>query len=257
MGPVRRFVGAVVLLLAGAGVVGCIAGVVGMWWLGRNVPEKVEAISARLDAALRRASAANQNVQRAVARARIDVAEVVKESGEGGKKGRRASRAVRTLIQQKVGPRIEDVRGRLDTWSDAAVAAVSLLQSFQELPSSRVRRIKPDQLEQWGGEARQLSANLRRLKAVVGDGGKEAGGREVLAATSDADLVLKRCQAKLGIWQSNLDAAREELQDVKATILDGLTLAGIAVPLLCVWMALGQVSLFAHALSWFRGRSSG
>jgi hypothetical protein len=256
----RRLGGAIVLLLSTVGIVSCLAGVVGAWVFRQEASERVQAASARIDVGLQRASAANQNVRRAVGKARADVAEVSTGSGdlgEGGEKGRRASRTLRTVIQKQVGPNIDDLGGRVATLSDAAVAVSSLLQSFQELPPGRTGRINPDQLERWGDEGQQLSAKLRRLEAVVGDGEKETGGREVADAASEVDLILLKCQAKADDWQTDLDGSREKLQHVKAEILGWLTLGAVAVTLLCVWVAAGQVSLFAHALPWCTGSGAG
>jgi hypothetical protein len=132
----RRVGGVLVLLLSAVGIIGCASGIIGIWMLYQSVSDKVQTISARLDVGLQRASAANQNVGRAIERARADVATVSKESadlGGGGEKGRRASRALRTVIQQQAGPNIDDLGGRLATLSDATVAVFSLLESFQEI----------------------------------------------------------------------------------------------------------------------------
>jgi len=255
MGLLRRFGGGVVLLLSAVGIIVCVAGIVGTWMFYQRVSEKVQTISARLDVGLQRVSAANQNIRSAVAKARADVANVGQESadlGSGGEKGRRASRAIRTLIQQRAGPDIDELGGRLATLSDVSVAVSSLLESFQELPAARSLRVEPDQLQRRAEEARQLSATLRRLEAAVGDGDKETGSREVAAATSQMDLVLQNCQAAVDDWQSNLDAAREDLARVKGKILGWLTCAAVAVTLLCLWVGAGQVSLFARALWWCR-----
>src|SRR6516162_2624820 len=155
----RRFGGAIVLLLSTVGVLCCVAGAIGVWIFNQQASHRVQNISEQLDAGLERASVATQNAQRAVGKARAEVANVGKEStdpGGGGERSRVASRALRTLIQQ-VGPNLNDLSGRLATLSDAAVAVSSLLQSFQELPVSRTGRLKPDQLERWGDQAQQLS----------------------------------------------------------------------------------------------------
>jgi hypothetical protein len=54
-------------------------------------------------------------------------------------------------------------------------------------------------------------------------------------------------------WQSDLDAAREELARVKGEILGWLKYAAVAMTIFCLWVAAGQVSLFAHTLRWSRG----
>jgi hypothetical protein len=245
-----------VLLLSTVGIICCVAGIIGTWMYYQTVSEKVETISDRVDAGLLRVSAANQNVGRAVEKARADVANVDRESADldgGGERSRRASRALRTLIQQRAGPNIDELGGRLATLSDAAAAASSLLQSFQELPRGRSHRFEPDQLQRRADEAEQLSATLRRLEAAVGEGDKETSHREVASATSQVDIVLQNCQAELDDWQSDLDAAREELARVKGEILGWLTYAAVAVTILCLWVGAGQVSLFARALRWCGG----
>ena len=93
----RRLVGAVVLLLSAVGTACCVVGIIGIWMFYQSVSEKVQTVAARLDVALERVSAANQNVGRAVEKARADVDSVSKESadlGSAGEKGRRASRTV-------------------------------------------------------------------------------------------------------------------------------------------------------------------
>jgi hypothetical protein len=257
MGLLRRLVGAVVLLLSTVGTVGCVAGIIGVWMLSRGVSEGMRGITDKLDAGLQRVSAANQNVQIAVGKARADVANVGKESedlGDGGKKGRRAARTIRALIQQQAGPNMDELGGRLSTLSDCAVAVSSLLESFQEVPLARASRLDSDQLNRRADEARQLSSILRRLEVAVSDGDTETGRQKVAAATSEVDLVLQKCQATVEAWQSDLDAARDDLAHARAKLLGWLTCAAIAVTVLCLWVGAGQISLFARAPRWCRGR---
>jgi hypothetical protein len=251
----RRFGGTMVLLLSAAGIIGCAGGIIGIWMCYPVVSEKVQTISARLDIGLQRVSAANQNVRRAVERARADVATVSKEStdlGGGGEKGRRASRALRTVIQRQAAPKIDDVGGRLGTLSDAAVAVSSLLDSFQELPTRPRVRVEPDLLKRRAEEARQLSASLRRLEAALGDGEKGTDSQQVAATTSEMDHVLEKCQVAVDRWQADLDAAREDLARLKAQVVHWQVYVAIALTVLLVWVAAGQISLLGRALEWLK-----
>jgi hypothetical protein len=54
-------------------------------------------------------------------------------------------------------------------------------------------------------------------------------------------------------WQSDLDAARAGLARVSEQVLGWLRVGAIAVPVVCVWLAAGQVCLFARALRWCKG----
>jgi hypothetical protein len=251
----RRFGGVMVLLLSAVGIICCASGIIGVWMFYQSVSDKLQMISARLDVGLQRVSTANQNVRRAIERARADVATVSKESadvGGGGEKGRRASRALRTVIQQQAAPNIDDLGGRLATLSDTAVAVSSLLENFQELPTGPRVRVKPDLLKRRADEAQQLSASLRRLEAALGDGEKGTSSREVAATTSEVDHVLEKCQVAVDSWQSDLDAACEDLARVKAQMVSWLMYVAVVMTVLFVWVAAGQISLFGRALEWLK-----
>ena len=251
----RRFVTTVVLLLSTVGIVCCSAGIIGIWMLHQTAHRKVEKITSRLDGALERASVAIQNVQRALQQARASVEKVSKESaavGGSDEKGRRATRALRSLVQKQVGPNINDLDGRLATLSDAAAVVSSLLQSVQDFPSFRTDRIHSDKLEGWTDQAEQLAATLRRLENVIGDGDKDGSGPEIAAASRAVDFALQRCQSRLDDWQSELEGARESVRYVKSEIFGWVTPATIVVTLLFVWVAVGQISLFVHGVRWWR-----
>jgi hypothetical protein len=220
-----------------------------------GVSERVQTISARLDVGLERMAAANQNVRRALARARADVATVGKESadlGGDGEKGRRASRALRTVIQRQAAPNLDELGGRLATLSDAAVAVSSLLESLQELPTGPRVRVEPEHLKHRADEAQQLSARLRRLETALGDGEKGTSSREAAATASEVDQALENCQAAVDSWQADLDAAREDLARVKPRMDRWLLYVAIALTVLLVWVAAGQLSLFGRAMEWLK-----
>jgi hypothetical protein len=251
----RRLGGAVILLLCAVSIIGCVAGIFSIWIFYQRVSEKVQTISARLDDGLQRVSTATHNVQLALEKARGDVDNVGKQTsdlGDSGEKSRRASRTLRALVHQKAGPNIDELHGRLATLSDTAVAVSSLLKSFQEVSSERSLHVNPDQLKHRAEEAQHLSATLRRLEVVVGDGDKETSGQEVVATTNAVDRVLERCQTTVDDWQSELDAVRADLEPVKTQTLRWLLIGAIAMTVLLVWVAAGQISLFGRAVAWLK-----
>jgi hypothetical protein len=244
------------MLVATLGFVCFVAGIGGIW-IGRHyMSEKLPAASARLDGALERASVAAHGVRRALETARVELAKVNRESvdvGGGDLENRAATAFLRKSIRQRVEPRINELGGRLATFADAATVVSSLLGSFQELASDRILPIQPDNLERATNEAVQLSAALRKFQGVVGDGDKATSLKVYAAAQSEVDLVLGRCQDTVSNWQSDLDSAREDLSTVKTKVLDWLTPAAIAMTLVCLWLAVSQISVFEHARSWVRG----
>ena len=183
------------------GTICCAAGVIGIPIARPAVAQRIEKIDTRLGAALQRASSATGEVQRALERARADVNPVGKESaglGADPVKDRLAAAVLRKLIDREVGPIINDLGGRLATTSDVAVAAASMLRSFQELPLGRASRIDPDSLERATEQASQLSAALQKLQTVIGEGDKLANERDVVSAATDVDRVLRKVPGDRG-----------------------------------------------------------
>jgi hypothetical protein len=93
-----RFGGVLLLLFSAVEIIGFAGGIVAVWISHHTVSEKVQTTSARLEGGVQRASAATQNVHRAIERARADVATVHKDSadvgGDGEKGTSRVARAV-------------------------------------------------------------------------------------------------------------------------------------------------------------------
>src|SRR5438270_6074518 len=133
-----RVLGAVVLVLSSLGALCCAAGVVGVWVAWSDLSLRAEKIDARVGVALERASAANQSVLRALEKARAEMRRVSQESAglvPGAKTNRRAAGLLRKQVQRQVGPKMDELGGRLATSSDAAVAVSALLEVLQELSS--------------------------------------------------------------------------------------------------------------------------
>jgi hypothetical protein len=79
----RRLLGAVLLFLSAVGTIGCTVVIIGTWGAHQKAAQKIQAISDRIDAGLVRVSAANQNVGRAVEKARADIRSVRKRLTSG------------------------------------------------------------------------------------------------------------------------------------------------------------------------------
>jgi hypothetical protein len=252
----RRFVAVLVMILSTVVFIGCIAGMIGVWIARQRASEKVQDLSARIDVGLQRASAADREAQRALEKARDNLATVNRESANlsgGNEQNRLTTSLIRGVIQGQAGPRINEGYGRLAMFSDTAVVVASLLQSFQESPLGTDRQIDPEKLDQLSGQAAQLSAAFQKLRGVVGEGDTPASEKDVVDATREVDRILQRCLTVMSDIRSDLDAAREDLPRIKAKILGWMLLAAIVVTVVCAWVAVSQVSLFAHGWKWFWG----
>jgi hypothetical protein len=251
----RRLLAAVLLLLSSVGVIGCAVVIIGTWMAHQKAAQKIQAISDRIDAGLVRVSMANQNVGRAVEKARADVRSVDQESaglGAGGERGARAARTVRNLIEQKAAPDLDDLGGRLDTLSDAAAVVASLLDTFHEVAPERGIPIDSDQLKQRAGDAQRVSVLLHRLESALDDGDQQTGRQEVAATAGQVELVLQKCQETVDKWQSQIDGVRDDLANVTRKAIRWMTAAAIGVTVIFAWIGLGQICLFARGVRWLR-----
>jgi hypothetical protein len=198
---------------------------------------------------LERVSAVNQNVSHALQRARAEMAAVSKESVDletGAEKGGRAARMLRTVIQQRV-QNIDELGGRLTTLSDAAIAVASLLESAGRAARAAASRRSGVVATSSRGDAttfgKASKARCRVERWCVSN-------RELAGATTEMDEILEKCQLAVEGWQSDVDAAREDLARLKTQIGSWQRYAAIAMTVLLVWVGAGQVSLFGRALEW-------
>jgi hypothetical protein len=253
---IRRLLGFLVLLLSIVCFIGCIAGIVGIWKARQDVSDHTRKLASQIEIGLQRAIAANQDLGRALEKAREDVAKVNRDlaDSQGDEKKRPPPSILRRLVWQQAGPKLNELGGRLAISSDAAVVVSSLLQSLQELPLSQTSQIDPERLERLTHASSQLSASLQKLQAIAGEEDGAIADKQAAAAASEMDLVLRNCQTIVAEWQSDLDTARKELPQVEAEVLRWMTLIAIVVTGACAWVALSQISLCAHALKWCRGR---
>ncbi len=239
-----RLLGAVVLLLSAAVFVGCVSGIVGIWVLRQKASAKVEGLAAQVDPGLQRAAEAIQGVRRSVNTVHADVALVVQYPDDldpGTGRNQLVVGYFRTVVQ------------RLRSFSVAEATASSLLRSLQGLPLAEPGRIDPDKLDRAAERASQLAATLEKVQATLGDGDKEVTADEVVGAAKELDRSLQQCEATIDDWQADLDAIRAEVPQLQARILGWLTATAIAVTVVCGWVGVSQISLFAHGWRWCWG----
>lgn len=236
-----RLLAVFVLLLSTIAFVCCVAGVVGIWMFRGDASRNADNLAAHVDTGLQRTSAATHSIRRSLNTVRDDVilVEDLPDDSEAREtKIRLCSEFLRTVIQ------------RLKNFSEAAATVSFLLQSYQELPLGKSSRINPDKLKRAAEQATQLSAEVQKLQATVGEADKQLTDKELVTIAHEMDLVLLSCMETVDDWQAELEASRTELPELKSRILPWLTIAAVAVTIVCVWIGLSQISLFAHAWKW-------
>jgi hypothetical protein len=69
---------------------------------------------------------------------------------------------------------------------------------------------------------------------------------------SRLDRTLEMLQGWLGDFESRLAEVRRQTEALKAQTLPRITPAAVLISVVCFWIALSQVSLMAHACSWWK-----
>jgi hypothetical protein len=244
------------VLLAAVGFVGCVTVIVGAWVARQKASEKVRAVAACAGDGLERATTIDDKLDQALQKARNDMKTFNEQADGLGSKDdeskRRSTGLIRRRVESELGPNLHELRGRLATFSDAAVAVASLLKSYQEMRPSSANRLKPEQIEAVSESATKLAAVSRRLQTAVGDGDKSIEDKEIRAAIKEVDSLLERCQNVVDDLHTDLMQARTDLPHLEAEVQWWMMAIAIAITVLFAWGALGQVSLFAHGLNWCR-----
>lgn len=252
---VRRFVGFSVMILAAVMLIACFVGIFQVWAYRQKAINLIQEVSQKLEGGIQRATAAGKNVQSALDLARANVAAVNQQSSkrnDNGEMNRFEADILRGMIQRQVGPSINDLGGRLAVMSDAAIAVSSLLRNLHFAPTSDFGRIDDSRQTQWANQASLLAVKLQQLQGVVGNGDRQATDKDITDATREVELVLQLCQSTLADWLSELAEASARLPIAKSETMYWLHAGAIIITIVCVWVAISQVSLFVHGWGWLR-----
>jgi hypothetical protein len=252
----RRLIAVLVMLVCLAVFVACIGVSVGSWVVRQRAIPKVQEVAGRLKDGLERASVADQEVQKALERARDKLQKVNTDSAKlsgGGEGSRLATFGLRKIIQSDAGPEINDVSGRMAMFSDSAVVVSSLLQSLQESPLGQESAIDQEQLSRMSEGASKLSAGMQKLRTSIGEGDTTASAKEVADASREVDQILQDCLTVVRDISAKLNKARDDLPRIESQVLDWMKLTAIIVTAVCSWVALSQICVFVVAWKWCRG----
>jgi hypothetical protein len=241
---VRRSIAACVVVIAAVAFAACVAGIVGIWSAHRQVTDKIEDVSARLDDGLGRAAATTRRLRRSIETIRGDVT-LIRDGPDGldpaGEKYKIVTAYLRTVAD------------RLDNLSDAAATVSFFLQSRQELPFRRSKRLSPERLARAADRAKQLAAVVEEVQARLADREKLFTGQLLAALVKKVEAILQRCEEMVAEWETDIEDGRDDLADGKTQVLRWLLIGAIGATVVCGWVGVSQLSLIAHGWKWWRG----
>jgi hypothetical protein len=135
--------------------------------------------------------------------------------------------------------------------TEASVVINSLLDGIKDLPLTSLTGIDAGQMRQIESTLSGVATKSQALSAALGDSLPEEGpGLD--DRTSEVQEGLNRVLQLLSEFQSEVKRVQTRLAELKPETLAWIKAAPFIITVVLAWVALSQMSLFAHAWSWLR-----
>jgi hypothetical protein len=255
----KRILAGLVLLLGAAGLLLSLAGGVGVWIVKEPATAKATRIFGRIEAALDVADQGLDHVKSSLARAveRLDSArEEQRKLAQESRTPDVARRFLARTVQQRIAPGIGDAHEKLHTVAEAAVVVNSVLEDVGNIPFLSIPGLDTDRLAEINSNLSRVESSTWELLRLLGESGSEAG-MDAANRLSQVERTLKTMQGLIAEYEPQLTQVRQRTETLKSWTLPWITPATILISAVCFWIALSQVSLMAHALSWWRHSGPG
>jgi hypothetical protein len=164
-------------------------------------------------------------------------------------------RTLARTVQQRVAPEFNDANETLHTVAEAAVVVNSVLEDLGNFPLLSTSGLDLDRLNEMNSRLAAVGPAAWELSRLLGESGPEADA-DADAQMSRIERTLETMRGMVGDYQTQLRQARQRTDEVKAKMLAWLAPAAILLSLVCFWIAVSQISLLSHALSWWRRSGS-
>ena len=241
----RKIAAILVMILAVVGLLICVAGLVGAWVVNTPVTDVITSLLGTAgdylglaDQATQMASATMSDVTR-----RLDDLGQAATSLSDGQKAQIDARV------EEITQPIARVSALAGTASQGLTSLDSTLNSLGRIPGLRVPQPQAD-LGAIGARLDAVSAKLDALHTTVNSAALD--GQRVQGATTALSSELQGVQTELSRWSSGIGQRQAAIQSVSNRVPGLIDLASVAATLFVLLFGAGQVSLFIHALQWFR-----
>jgi hypothetical protein len=252
----KRLLAGLTILLSTVGLVLGLAGCVGVWVVKRPVTAKAAWAFDRIGTALDVADQSLGHVKTSLARAseRLDtVREEQRQLSREPQKADVARRFLARTVQQRVAPEIDNAHEKLHTVAEAAVVVNTVLEDMGTFPFLSATGLDVDRLAEMNGNLTRVESSAWELLRLLGEPGSEAGS-DASARLSQVERTLQAMQGLIAEYEPQVAQVRQRTEGLKSKTFSWITPAAIIISLTFFWIAISQVSLLAHAWSWWKHR---
>jgi hypothetical protein len=229
------------------------AGGIGVWILRKPATEKASRVFDRIEAALTVADENLEQVQISLARAAERLNTAREDQRQLANQPRAADTARRFLartVQQRIAPEVSNAHDKLHTVAEATVAVNSVLEDLGYFTFFSTTGIDMEGLSEINSRLADVAPAAWELSRLLGEPGS---GADVAGPQfSRVEQALNAIRARTAEFKFHLTEVRERTAALKSKAIDWITPAVFLVSLVCLWIALSQLSLLLHARSWWR-----
>jgi ElaB/YqjD/DUF883 family membrane-anchored ribosome-binding protein len=243
-----RIVAGVIIFIAAVGFLLSLAGIVGIWTAYAPARSSVNDVAATATKALQIVDNGLGRVNSLVQDARQSLTRVNDEAAKLGNRVQANSPVVSglsQLVDTDLAPRIENTRMRALAIHDAVVSFNSTLAALDRLPGVTVPTLNgalsgvSDRAQEAQAAVQDLRTTVANVKAGLVTKAQEA----VTNLTSKIDAALARIQAPVNKYQASVTNAQAQVVSTRDTILTLHVVASVALTIVLLAFAAGQVLL--------------
>jgi prefoldin subunit 5 len=249
----KRILAAPILVLAAAMLLLSLAGGVGVWIVKQPVTDKVTRVGARIEAALDIADGNLDQVKASLARAQERLNDAREEQRKLTQEPQRSSVIRRTLartVQQTLAPELGNAQAKLHTVAEAAVVINSILDDAGNFPLLSVTGLDLDRLSEMNSRLADVGPAAWELSRLFGDPASDLDAAS--QQLSQIERTVQTLQRLIAEVEPRLTEVRQRTDEVKSKALRWIMPAVVLISVVCFWIALSQVSMMAHAWSWWK-----
>lgn len=224
-----------------------------MWIVKGPATAKATRVFGRVEAALDVAEQKLNQVNSSLARAaeRLDGArEEQRRIAQDPQQNNALRRALARTVQQRIAPEIGDAHEKLHAVAEAAVVVNSVLEDVGNLPFLSASGMDLDRLAEMNGRLADVGPAAWELSRVLGE--PEPDSDAASTQLSRIERALQTVRDMIAEYQSQVTQVRQRVEELKSRTLPWITPAAVLLSLVCFWIALSQISLLAHAWSWWK-----
>ncbi len=248
----KRLLAILTLVLGTGALLLSLAAGVGVWIVKEPLTTQATQIFKRIEAALEVAHQGLDHINISLARAaeRLDtVKEEQRQLAQSPRSNNVLQRTIARTVQQKLAPDLGNANEKLHTVAEAAVVVNSILEDVGNFPFMSIPGLDLDGLTQLNSRLATVGPAAWELSRLLSE--PEPDREACNSQLSRIEVTLKTLKGSLAKFENQFVQVRQRADELQSRTLSWVTPASVLISLICFWIALSQISLLAHARSWW------